>query len=167
MQRTCLCRPHEAGTQSSQHRRGAAVVEFAVMAPLFLLLALGVVEMGYALDASNTLYGVVREGGRLASQDFSKNLAPDQTANQKIIQDIKNMLTAAGIDGSKVTVTIEHADAPGSTFDLEDADNYLEYFRIQVQVDYKDVSKIPGNYLLDRVMTADITFRLGRVTVTQ
>jgi Flp pilus assembly protein TadG len=167
MQRPCHCRSYEAGTGSSQHRRGAAVVEFAVMAPLFLMLVLGVVEIGYALDASNTLYGVVREGGRLASQDFRKTLPPGQTANQKVIQDIKNMLTAAGINGTNVTVTIEHADAPGSTFDLEDPDNYLDYFRIRVQVAYENVSTIPGSYLAGRVLSADITFRLGHVTVTQ
>jgi Flp pilus assembly protein TadG len=167
MHRTCHCRPHASGAESSQHRRGAAVVEFAVMAPLFLMLALGVMEIGYALDASNTLYGVVREGGRLASQDFSKSLAPGQTANEKVIQDIKNMLTAAGIDGSNVTVTIEHADSPGTTFDLENPDNYLDYFRIRVQVAYENVSSLSGNYLAGRVLSADITFRLGHVTVGQ
>src|SRR5690606_5939189 len=113
MQRNSFHRSHHTGTPSSVRRRGAAVVEFAVMAPLFLLLGLGAVEMGYALNASNTMYGVGREGGRLASQDFTKSLAPGQTANEKVIQDIKNMLPAAGIDGDNVTVTIEHADAPG------------------------------------------------------
>lgn len=167
MQRASFRHAHESGTELSSHRRGAATVEFAVMAPVFLLLVLGVVEMGYALNASNTLYGVVREGGRLASQDFSKTLAPGQTANDKVIQDIKNMLTAAGIDGSNVTVTIEHADAPGTTFDLENPDNYLDYFRIKVAVDYENVSTIPGHYLAGQVMTADITFRLGRVQMTQ
>jgi Flp pilus assembly protein TadG len=167
MHRTCLRRSHAAGNESSQHRRGAAVVEFAVMAPLFLMLVLGVVELGYALDASNTLYGVVREGGRLASQDFSRSLGPGQTANEKVALDIRNMLTAAGIDGSNVTVTIEHADAPGTTFDLQDPDNYLDYFRIRVQVAWENVSTLPGNYLTGRVLAADITFRLGHVTVTQ
>lgn len=167
MHRTCLRRSHAARIESSQHRHGAAVVEFAVMAPLFLMLVLGVVELGYALDASNTLYGVVREGGRLASQDFSKSLAPGQTANEKVIQDIKNMLTAAGIDGANVTVTIEHADSAGTTFDLQDPDNYLDYFRIRVAVAYENVSSLPGSYLAGRVMTADITFRLGHVMVTE
>lgn len=148
-------------------RRGAAVVEFAIMAPLFLLLVLGVVEMGYALNASNTMYGVVREGGRLASQDFSKNLAPGQTANDKIVQDLRNMLTAAGIDGTDATITIEHADSPGTTFDLEDPDNYLQYFRIRIEIDFEDVTAIRGKYMTGRVMTADITFRLGRVMMSQ
>lgn len=167
MQRPSCHRLPADGTAPFGHRRGAAVVEFAVMAPLFLLLVLGVVEMGYALNASNTLYGVCREGGRLASQDFSKTLAPGQTANEKVILDIKNMLTAAGIHGDNVTVTIEHADSPGSTFDLEDPDNYLEYFRINVAVDYEDVTSLPGKYLGGKEMTAGITFRLGRVMVTQ
>jgi Flp pilus assembly protein TadG len=167
MQRSRFHRLPAADTASSLHRRGAAVVEFAIMAPLFLLLVLGVVEMGYALNASNTMYGVVREGGRLASQDFTKSLEPNQTANDKVISDIRNMLTAAGIDGANATITIEHADSPGTTFDLQDPDNYLDYFKIKVAIDYEDVSAIRGKFMGGQVMNAEITFRLGRVMMSQ
>jgi hypothetical protein len=167
MQRTPFRRSQDAGTASSPHRRGAAVVEFAIMAPLFLLLVLGVVEMGYALNASNTMYGIVREGGRLASQDFTKTLAPGQTANEKVTLDIRNMMTAAGIDGANATITIEDADSPGTTFDLQDPDNYLQYFKIKIDIDYEDVSSIRGKFMGGQVMTAEITFRLGRVMMSQ
>lgn len=144
-------------------RRGAAVVEFAIMAPLYLVLTIGVVELGYALNASNTLHGVVREGGRLASQDFTKTVGPGQTANEKVIQDIRNMLTAARIDGEDATITIEPADSPGSEFDLEDEDNYLEYFRIQITIPWSDVANLPGKFLTGQELAAGMTFRMGRV----
>lgn len=156
----------QPGSVSRLTRRGAAVVEFAIMGPVFLLLTLGVVELGYALNSSNTLYGAVREGGRLASQDFSNTLPPGMTANQKVIQDIKNMLTAARIPGDQVTVTIEHADQPGVEFDLEDEDNYMKYFTITALVDYEQVSTIPGKYLGGRQLRAAITFRMGRVSMS-
>lgn len=137
------------------------------MAPVYLLLTLGTVELGYALNASNTMHGAIREGGRLASQDFSTILAPGESANDKVTQDIKNMLTAARIPGDAVTVLIERADQPGTAFDLEDPDNYLEYFRIQLCIDYEDVSAIPGHFLGGYQLKADMAFRMGRVTLTQ
>lgn len=138
------------------------------MAPLFLILTLGVVEVGFGLNASNTLHGAVREGGRLASQDFKKTVAPGQTANEKVIQDIKNMLTAAGIDGDDVTVTIEHADNPGTDFNLEDGNNYLKYFRIEVSVPSEDVlDSLAGRYLGGKNMRAGMTFRMGRIFFPQ
>ena len=133
------------------------------MAPVFLTLILGSVELGYALNASNTMYGVVREGGRLASQDFTNTLASGQSANDKVIQDIKNMLTAARIPGDKATVTIEDAENPGTPFNLQAKSNYLKMFRIEVTVAYEDVTSISGHFLAGQQMKAGITFRLGRV----
>lgn len=148
----------------SDRRRGAAVVEFAIMAPVFLTLTLGSVEIGYALNASNTLYGVLREGGRLASQDWSDVLGPGENANDKVTQDLRNMLTAARIPGSEVTINIVHADGAnaGDPFDLEDENNYLEMFTIEATVPYEEISLIPGNYLGGQDLRAAISFRMGR-----
>ncbi len=150
-----------------KRRRGAAAVEFAVMAPVFLILTLGSVELGYALNASNTLYGALREGGRLASQDWSTMLAPGETANDKVIQDIRNMLTAARIPGDKVTISIVAADgtSAGSPFDLEDTNNYLEMFKISAEVPYDQVSLLSGYFLKGQTLRASISFRMGRVTL--
>ncbi len=150
-----------------QHRRGAAAVEFAVMAPVFLILTLGSVELGYALNASNTLYGALREGGRLASQDWSTMLEPGETANDKVIQDIKNMLTAARIPGDQVTISIVAADGmnAGAPFDLEDPNNYLEMFKISAEVPYEQVSLLAGYFLKGQKLRASISFRMGRVTL--
>ncbi len=149
----------------AERRRGAAIVEFAVIAPVFLILTLGTVELGYALNASNTLYGALREGGRLASQDFTPLLGPGESANDKVILDIKNMLTAARIPGNDVDIQIVYAEGPsaGATFDLLDRDNYLQMFRITAEVPYESVSLIPGHFLGGEMMRADITFRMGRV----
>ncbi len=145
-------------------RRGAAVVEFAIMAPVFLTLTLGSIEVGYALNTSNNLYGALREGGRLASQDWSKMLAPGQTANDKVIQDLRNMLTAARIPGDQVTIEIVHADGggAGSPFNLQDENNYLEMFTIVATIPYDQISLIPGDYLGGQTLRAEISFRMGR-----
>ena len=52
---------------------------------------------------------------------------------------------------------------PGTTFDLEDPDNYLEMFTIHAEVDYEDVSLIPGHFLGGEQLRASLSFRMGRV----
>jgi len=150
---------------SEIRRRGAAIVEFAVTAPVFLVLTLGIVELGYALNASNTLYGTLREGGRLASQDFTPLLEPGENANAKVVADIKAMLTASRIPGTDVDISIVHADGAeaGSPFDLMNKNNYLKLFKITAEVPYESVSLIPGHFLGGEKLRADITFRMGRV----
>ena len=44
--------------------RGAAMVEFAIVAPLLLLLVFGIIEFGRAYNAQNTLTHAAREGVR-------------------------------------------------------------------------------------------------------
>ncbi|REJ84440.1 MAG: pilus assembly protein [Planctomycetota bacterium] len=149
-------------------RRGTAAVEFAVMMPLFLMLVLGTWEMGTALTAGTKMAAAVREGGRLASMDFEKSLAPGQTANEKVEADIKNFLTASGIPGDNVTVSITHADgaSAGSPFDLQDPDNYLELFRITVSTDYESVGSFPLEYMAGQTLEESMIFRMGRVALS-
>lgn len=155
--------------QREAGRRGAAAVEFAVLVPLFLMLVMGTWEMGSALTAGTKMAAAVREGGRLASMDFEDSLGDGQTANQKVEQDIKNFLTASSIPGEHVTVTITHADGPneGSTFDLQDPDNYLGLFRITASVEYEDISSFPIDYMAGETVHASLVFRMGRVTLDQ
>jgi Flp pilus assembly protein TadG len=49
-----------------QRRRGQALVEFALIIPLFLLLLVGIFDLGRAVFAYNTLTNAAREGARLA-----------------------------------------------------------------------------------------------------
>ncbi len=46
------------------NERGAAVVEFALVLPILLLLVLGIAEFGRAYDIQMTLSGAAREGVR-------------------------------------------------------------------------------------------------------
>lgn len=149
------------------NRGGAAAVEFAVLLPLFLMLVFGTWEMGAALTAGTKLNAAVREGGRLASMDYEDSLAPGQTPNQKVEQDIKAFLTASSIPGDKVTVNITHADGPsaGAPFDLQNPDNYLKLFRITASVQYEEISSFPVDYMAGETLTASLVFRMGRVAM--
>lgn len=152
---------------SDQQRRGAAAVEFAVLVPLFLMLVMGTWEMGTALTAGTKMAAAIREGGRLASMDFQDTLGDDETINDKVIKDIKNFLTASGIPGDDVTVTITHADGEnaGTDFDLADGGNYLKLFTIRALVNYEDISTFPLDYMAGQQVEAKLVFRKGRVAL--
>ena len=49
--------------------RGQSLLEFAIVAPLLLLLALGVIEIGYALLDQHVVTKLTREGSNLISRD--------------------------------------------------------------------------------------------------
>lgn len=51
--------------------RGQAVIEFALVMPLVLLVALGVIELGYALLDQHVVTKLTREGSNLISRNTS------------------------------------------------------------------------------------------------
>lgn len=74
-------------------RRGAAVVEFALFAPLFLLMLIGVIEFGRLLAQSNAVEKGLRAGAMLAARsDFPL------TADQR--QRIQNVVMTGNVDAT-------------------------------------------------------------------
>lgn len=157
---------HQQKSCHNKQRSGAAAVEFALVAPLFLVIVLGISEFGTAIHAHNSLTSAVREGGRLASMDFSSYVTPSQSANDKVIRDIRAFLTASGMPGSQVEITITDVET-GATFDLSDQANYLRLFRIHASVPYSEISVQPIAYLSGHVIEAQMVYRRGRVQMVQ
>lgn len=60
---------------STRGERGAAAVEFALVVPLLLLLALGIAEFGRAYNISTTLSAAAREGARTMALQNSTSAA--------------------------------------------------------------------------------------------
>lgn len=79
-------------------RRGAAVLEFAIVAPIFFLMVFGLIEFGRMVMVHQLLVGAVREGARLAVIDGT-------TANE-VEQTVRDYLTASSIDGEEVQVQV-------------------------------------------------------------
>ena len=147
----------------SHRRRGAAVVEFAMLVPVFLTLLLGALEAGCAISTSQNITSAIREGGRLAAMDWSDVIPDGTTANAKVTSDIKNFLEAAGVPEEDVRVSITSAEASdyGQAFDLEDVNNKLRLFRISVEIDYDDVSAFPSSFMGGETIKASLVFRSG------
>ncbi len=56
---------------------GAALVEFAIMMPLLLLLLFGIIEFGWVLSQNLDVRHGAREGARLAAVNFPDGPPPD------------------------------------------------------------------------------------------
>lgn len=164
-------RPHRRSSLRSRFapcaafRSGIATVEFAILVPLFLMLVLGMTEMGRAFQVSADLTTAVREGGRMASMDLSKVTPSNMTINQKVIKDMRNFLKASGIPGDDATLTITQANS-SAAFDLGSQDNYLKAFRISASIPYAKVSRLPADYMRGRTIKFSAVYRLGRSQVT-
>jgi Flp pilus assembly protein TadG len=65
-------------------RRGQALVEFALIFPVLVLLLLGIFEVGRLVFAYNTLGNAAREGARVAAVNQIQT-SPDCTNNRPIV----------------------------------------------------------------------------------
>jgi Flp pilus assembly protein TadG len=87
-------------------RRAAAALEFALIAPIFLLLILGIVEFGRVLMVEQILVNAAREGARQAALPLSTDAQVSKT--------VSNYLTATGISGQTQTLSPTLASNPAS-----------------------------------------------------
>jgi len=58
--------PETSTAQPCRRGRGQALVEFALVLPILLLIILGVVDFGRAVYGYNTIGNAARSGGRVA-----------------------------------------------------------------------------------------------------
>ena len=93
--------------------------------------------------------------------DWRYIIHENQTPNQKVAQDLKNFVTAAGLRGADTTVTITHADGAnaGQTFDLADSDNDLQFVKVEVTLPYSSVSLFPLTDLAGKTLKANVVMR--------
>lgn len=84
--------------EKRERRRGAATVEFALLAPLFLLATMGTIEVTRAVQVKMTLADSVRHALRTGVRPGMDNAAVTQSFN--------DVLTLNNIKTSDVTLTI-------------------------------------------------------------
>ena len=75
----CLRRWPGAARAAWRHSGGTAAIEFAIIAPVFLIMVLGIIEMGRAMWIKNTLQFAVEETTRYAMVNPSADTAPLET----------------------------------------------------------------------------------------
>jgi Flp pilus assembly protein TadG len=66
-------RPRHAAAIPRDRQRGQSLVEFAMLVPVFLIILLGILEMGFMFDHTMTVSYATREGARSGSAFASGN----------------------------------------------------------------------------------------------
>lgn len=106
-------------------RRGAALVELAIVLPVLLLLIFGIVEFGQIMFIRHTLINAAKEGAMRAT-------LPGATP-EVVTARVRQVLDNGGLTGYDVTVTFTPSTPPG---DLAET--------VRVAIAYGDISLIGG-----------------------
>lgn len=123
-------------------RRGAAAVEFALIAPVFLVFLFGTIELGRLALARNVIANASREGARLAIVEGATEADIRETA--------EHFAAVAGVEN--VTVSLEDNDATVT---------------VTVSVLFRDVSWLPDAWFLrDQTLAATTTMRKETIEIT-
>lgn len=131
-------------------RRGAAIVEMAMVLPVFVTLMLGVIEFGRAMMVGQLVTNAAREGARLAMLTG--------TTNQQVQDTVTSFLqAAAGAAAGNISVTITNANtASGNTLTNAQTGDLIT---VQVAIPFNTVSYLPPSYLAGKNMTGMSTMR--------
>jgi hypothetical protein len=149
-----------------RNRNGAVAVEFAIVAPLLVAIVLGMIELGRAFEMQNLLEVAAREGARFASMDRDGMLEPDESANDKLIEDVKNFLASNGIPRADIDVRVRDFENPEAEFDLDDPNNDLKLFEVSIEVPWSSMALRAVSPSDDHPLTGRVVFRNGRATIS-
>lgn len=116
-----------AAATFQKDERGAAMVEFAIVASIFALMLLAIMEFGYAVWEKNGLASDAREGARFAIVRGSESgrttdstavatYVKSKTAIDQTIQVVPTWASASKAPGTLVTVTIKHVNSRKGPF---------------------------------------------------
>ncbi|WP_315858849.1 TadE/TadG family type IV pilus assembly protein [Blastopirellula sediminis] len=110
------------------YRTGAAVVEFAIVAPLFFLLVFGMIEYGRMVMVQQVITNASREGARRAVLDGA--------TTTEVVAAVEEFLNQASVSGPNLEIRVS-PDPPSSA---ENGDPV----GVTVIVPFSDVSWIPS-----------------------
>jgi Flp pilus assembly protein TadG len=125
--------------------KGAAAVEFALIAPLLFLLMLGMVELGRAVMVMQIVTNAAREGARFAVIDGP---ASSPTTAAVVQNYVATYLTSAGLPSSAATILVD--PEPSSATDGTQV-------TVTVSIPYSAVSWIPATrFMTGRTLSARV-----------
>lgn len=124
---------------SGRRRRGAAVVEFAIVVPIFFLMVFGMIEFGRMVMVHQLLTGAARDGARRA-------VVNGATAGD-VEQTVRNYLTATSVDGQEASVNVTPDPATAETGTA---------VTVETGIAFEKVSWLPAPFFLQE-MTLNAT----------
>ena len=148
-------------------RRGAVTAEFAFVAPTLLLITMGVTEASRLFEVQTQLSTAAREGARIAAMSRDGILSAGDQTNEKIVDDVKNFLSASGLPKDQITVTITDNDNPSTEFDLDNTANDLKLFRLKVSIPISAVTSSTLAGASSAELSTTLVFRNAQASITQ
>jgi len=129
-------------------RSGAAAVEFAVVAPVFFAMVLGIFEFARACMVMDLLTEAARRACRQG--------VIEGTSSAKIKQAATDLLTSSGINGEGVGVSVN--DAPVDTVEAQSMPAYTE-ITVVVSIPVSSFTWLPNGGFLSGSLTGQFTMR--------
>lgn len=134
-------RPNKSIPQGG-NRTGAAVVEFAFIAPLMILLTMGMLEMGRVVMVKQLMVNASREGARQA-------VLPGATSGG-VTSTVQEELSNGSISGATITVTPANFEGAAAGTPVT----------VSIQIDATDVSWVPNPaFTVQAIIDASTTMR--------
>ena len=116
--------------QTKRNRRGTSAVEFALIAPLFFLFVMGIIEFGRMAMVTQLITNAAREGARIGVLDGA--------TKAKVTKKVDDYLKSGSVTGATVKVTPDPPDSAG----------YGESVSVSVAVQFDNVSWLPAPFFL-------------------
>ena len=136
--------------------RGQALMEFALVIPIFLLVVVALFDMGRAVFAYNTLTNAAREGARMAIVNQYQPF---------IIQKAKQATQIVELDDPSVTVSFWQVAADGTPDKTKPQCNDLVAVGclavVSFQATYQPITPIISNILFKNGVTFTATSQLS------
>jgi hypothetical protein len=150
-------------TSSTRRRRGATVVEMAVVLPVFGIFMAGLMEVGHAYMVMQVLNSAAKQGARLG--------AVEGKTTDDVINKAESIFSAA-FNPVQATVYIKDGscfDEPGfdassvsysslPSIELADAEPQ-QLFIVRLEVNYDDVSLLPPFWIKNITLSGQSVMR--------
>ena len=126
----------KAADKRHKKRSGAALVEFALVAPIFFMFIFAIVEFGRLVMVQQAVANAAREGCRLACLSTTTSAADAETAVRAFLANsVPNAGNPATVRVAVAPNTITSAAASGMPVS------------VTVDVNFSDITWAPGNFL--------------------
>lgn len=135
-------------------REGAAMVEMAVVLPVFVLLLMGVIEFGRGMMVSNMVVNAAREATRMAVLTGSTNTEVTSGVTSFLQQSLS-------VPPGDVTTTITITPATGNPDPNNSlaSSNSRDLITVTVQVPFSKVSLLPPSYMKNTLIKGQSAMR--------
>lgn len=144
------------GARRRREERGAAAVEFALVAPLLLLLVFGIISFGFMLSFRQTLSQAATEGARAAAVELDPAKRTDRATDA-----VSDAMDAVGVSCASGTLFRDGVAAGTCAIGTATAcvnDASAECITVTLTYEYADHPSVPSLPLVGSFMPDALTY---------